>query len=81
MGKYNSAVRMCTDKRLVEENQYLGRQWQRLKRWILKRFPPLQTYIYFADIFLKAEKLDVAKELYYTVYHRTASRTALYRLP
>ena len=42
--------------------------------------PTITDLYLFANLFLKAEKMDIAKELYYTVYHRTSSRPALYRL-
>ncbi|HBZ63800.1 MAG TPA: hypothetical protein DEO89_04130 [Lachnospiraceae bacterium] len=42
--------------------------------------PTITDLYLFADLFLKAEKMDIAKKLYYTVYRRTSSRPALYRL-
>ena len=46
----------------------------------MKNFVLITDLYLFANLFLKAEKMDIAKELYYTVYHRTSSRPALYRL-
>ncbi len=79
MGKYNSAVRCAQIRELIEENQYLEAMAE-IEEMDFEKIPSIADIYLFADIFLKAEKLDVAKELYYTVYHRTASRPALYRL-
>lgn len=79
MGKYNSAVRCAQIRELIEENQYLEAM-KEIEQMDFEKIPSITDIYLFADIFLKAEKLDVAKELYYTVYRRTASRPALYRL-
>lgn len=79
MGKYNSAVRCAQIRELIEENQYLEAM-KEIEEMDFEKIPSIADIYLFADIFLKAEKLDVAKELYYTVYRRTASRPALYRL-
>ena len=79
MGKYNSAVRCAQIRELIEENQYLEAMAE-IEEMDFEKIPSIADIYLFADIFLKAEKLDVAKELYYTVYRRTASRPALYRL-
>lgn len=79
MGKYNSAVRCAQIKELIEENHYLEAMVG-IEELDFEKIPSIADIYLFADIFLKAEKLDVAKELYYTVYRRTASRPALYRL-
>lgn len=79
MGKYNSAVRCAQIRELIEENQYLEAM-EEIEEMDFEKIPSIADIYLFADIFLKAEKLDVAKELYYTVYRRTASRPALYRL-
>lgn len=79
MGKYNSAVRCAQIRELIEENRYLEAM-EEIEELDFEKIPSIADIYLFADIFLKAEKLDVAKELYYTVYRRTASRPALYRL-
>lgn len=79
MGKYDTAVRCAQIRNLIEEKQYLTAM-EEIEEIEFTQIPSIADLYLFADIFLRAEKLDVAKELYYTVYRRTASRPALYRL-
>lgn len=79
MGKYDTAVKCAQIRSLIEENQYLAAM-EEIEKIEFEKIPSISDLYLFADVFLKAEKLDVAKELYYTVYRRTASRPALYRL-
>lgn len=79
MGRYDTAVRCAQIRNLVEENQYL-KAMQEIEDMDYEQIPTISDLYLFADVFLKAEKMDVAKELYYIAYHRTASRPALYRL-
>lgn len=79
MGKYDTAVRCAQIRTLVEENQYL-KAMEEIETVDFDKIPNISDLYLFADVFLKAEKMDIAKELYYTVYRRTASRPALYRL-
>lgn len=79
MGKYDTAVKCGQIKTLIEDNQYL-KAMEEIESMDFKKIPSIADLYLFADIFLRAEKMDVAKELYYTVYRRTASRPALYRL-
>lgn len=70
---------MCTDTRINEEKQYLEAM-EEIEELRFEEVPTITDLYLFANLFLKAEKMDIAKELYYTVYHRTSSRPALYRL-
>ncbi len=79
MGKYDIAVKCAQIKNLIKENQYV-RAMEEIEMLDFKKIPDISELYLFADIFLKAEKLNIAKKLYYTVYKRTASRPALYRL-
>ncbi len=79
MGRYDTAVRCAQIRNLVEENQYL-KAMQEIEDMDYEQIPTISDLYLFADVFLKAEKMDVAKKLYYIAYHRTASRPALYRL-
>ncbi len=79
MGKYDTAVKCGQIKTLIEDNQYL-KAMEEIESMDFEKIPSIADLYLFADIFLRAEKMDVAKELYYTVYRRTASRPALYRL-
>lgn len=79
MGKYDTAVRCAQIRTLVEENQYL-KAMEEIETVDFDKIPNISDLYLFADVFLKAEKMDIAKELYYTAYRRTASRPALYRL-
>lgn len=79
MGRYDTAVRCAQIRNLVEENQYL-KAMQEIEDMDYEQIPTISDLYLFADVFLKAEKMDVAKEMYYIAYHRTASRPALYRL-
>ena len=79
MGRYDTAVRCAQIKDLIEENQYLTAM-EEIEDMDFDKIPSIADLYLFADIFLRAEKMDIAKELYYTVYRRTASRPALYRL-
>lgn len=79
MGKYDTAVRCAQIRTLVEENQYV-KAMEEIEEVEFDKIPNISDLYLFADVSLKAEKMDIAKELYYTVYHRTASRPALYRL-
>lgn len=78
MGKFE--VAKCAQiHALISENQYLDAM-DEIEALEFDKIPSLTDLYSFADLFLKAEKLDVAKELYYTAYRRTASRPSLYRL-
>nr|MBP3598694.1 hypothetical protein [Eubacterium sp.] len=79
MGKYDTAVRCTQIRNLIEQNQYLAAM-EEIEMLNFEQIPSISDLYLFADIFLKAEKMDVAKELYYTAYRRTASRPALHRL-
>ena len=79
MGRYDTAVRCAQIRNLVEENQYL-KAMQEIEDMDYEQIPTISDLYLFAEVFLKAEKMDVAKEMYYIAYHRTASRPALYRL-
>lgn len=79
MGRYDSSVRCAQIRELIEEKQYLGAM-EEIEELRFEEVPTITDLYLFANLFLKAEKMDIAKELYYTVYHRTSSRPALYRL-
>ncbi len=79
MGKYDTAVKCAQIRNLIEENQYLAAM-EEIEVLNFEQIPSISDLYLFADIFLKAEKMEVAKELYYTAYRRTASRPALHRL-
>lgn len=79
MGRYDTAVRCAQIRNLVEENQYL-KAMEEIEDMDYEQIPTISDLYLFADVFLRAEKMDAAKELYYIAYHRTASRPALYRL-
>lgn len=79
MGRYDSSVRCAQIRELIEEKQYL-KAMEEIEELRFDEIPTITDIYLFAKLFLKAEKMDIAKELYYTVYHRTSSRPALYRL-
>ena len=79
MGRYDSSVRCAQIRELIEEKQYLEAR-EEIEELRFEEVPTITDLYLFANLFLKAEKMDIAKELYYTVYHRTSSRPALYRL-
>lgn len=79
MGRYDTAVRCAQIRSLIEEKQYLTAM-EEIEGLELEKISTISDLYLFADVFLKAEKMDIAKELYYIVYRRTASRPALYRL-
>lgn len=79
MGRYDTAVKCAQIRSLIEEKQYLTAM-EEIEGMDYESIPTISDLYLFADVFLKAEKMDIAKELYYIVYHRTASRPALYRL-
>lgn len=79
MGRYDTTVRCAQIRNLVEENQYL-KAMEEIEDMDYEQIPTISDLYLFADVFLRAEKMDAAKELYYIAYHRTASRPALYRL-
>lgn len=79
MGRYDSSVRCAQIRELIEEKQYLEAM-EEIEELRFEEVPTITNLYLFANLFLKAEKMDIAKELYYTVYHRTSSRPALYRL-
>lgn len=79
MGKYDSAVRCAQIRNLIEENQYLTAM-EEIEQMNFEQIPSISDLYLFAEVFLKAEKMDVAKELYYAAYRKTASRPALHRL-
>lgn len=79
MSRYDSSVRCAQIRELIEEKQYLEAM-EEIEELRFEEVPTITDLYLFANLFLKAEKMDIAKELYYTVYHRTSSRPALYRL-
>lgn len=79
MGRYDSSVRCAQIRELIEEKQYLEAM-EEIEELRFEEVPTITDLYLFANLFLKAEKMDIAKELYYTVYRRTSSRPALYRL-
>lgn len=79
MGRYDTAVKCAQIRSLIEEKQYLTAM-EEIEDLDLEKISTISDLYLFADVFLKAEKMDIAKELYYIVYRRTASRPALYRL-
>lgn len=79
MGRYDSSVRCAQIRELIEEKQYLEAM-EEIEELRFEEVPTITDLYLFANLFLKAEKMNIAKELYYTVYHRTSSRPALYRL-
>lgn len=79
MGRYDSSVRCAQIRELIEEKQYLEAM-EEIEELRFEEVPTITDLYLFANLFLKAEKMDIAKELYYTVYHRISSRPALYRL-
>ncbi len=79
MNRYDAASRCEQIKSLIRENQYV-KAMEEIGELDYKKIPSISDLYLFADIFLKAEKMDEAKGLYYEAYHRTASRPALYRL-
>lgn len=79
MGKYDIAVRCAQIRNLIEENQYLTAM-EEIEQMNFEQIPSISDLYLFAGVFLKAEKMDVAKELYYAAYRKTASRPALHRL-
>lgn len=79
MGRYDTAVKCAQIRSLIEEKQYLTAM-EEIEGMDYEKVPTISDLYLFADVFLKAEKMDIAKKLYYIVYHRTASRPALYRL-
>ena len=79
MGRYDTAVRCAQVRNLVEQHQYL-KAMEEIEDLDFESIPSISDLYLFADVFLKAEKMDMAKKLYYIVYNRTASRPALYRL-
>lgn len=79
MGRYDSSVRCAQIRELIEEKQYLEAM-EEIEELRFEEVSTITDLYLFANLFLKAEKMDIAKELYYTVYHRTSSRPALYRL-
>ena len=79
MGRYDSSVRCAQIRELIEEKQYLEAM-EEIEELRFEEVPTITDLYLFADLFLKAEKMDIAKKLYYTVYRRTSSRPALYRL-
>ena len=79
MGRYDSSVRCAQIRELIEEKQYLEAM-EEIEELRFEEVHTITDLYLFANLFLKAEKMDIAKELYYTVYHRTSSRPALYRL-
>lgn len=79
MGRYDTAVRCAQIRNLVGQHQYL-KAMEEIEDLDFESIPSISDLYLFADVFLKAEKMDMAKKLYYIVYNRTASRPALYRL-
>ena len=79
MGRYDSSVRCGQIRELIEEKQYL-QAMEEIEQIPFKEVPTITELYRYAELFLKAEKMDVAKELYCTVYQRTSSRPSLYRL-
>ncbi len=79
MGRYDINIRCEQIHDLIDQNQYLDAM-EEIEELDFQKIPSIYDIYEFAELFLKAEKLDRAKELYYTVYERTGSKPSLYRL-
>ncbi len=77
MGKYDTTVAQIKD--MISHQEYVEAM-EEIEDLSFKQIPSISDMYLFADIFSKAEKLDVAKDLYYTAYRRTGSKPALYKL-
>ena len=63
MGRYDTAVRCAQVRNLVEQHQYL-KAMEEIEDLDFESIPSISDLYLFADVFLKAEKMDMAKKLY-----------------
>lgn len=63
MGRYDSSVRCAQIRELIEEKQYLEAM-EEIEELRFEEVPTITDLYLFANLFLKAEKMDIAKELY-----------------
>ena len=60
MGRYDSSVRCAQIRELIEEKQYLEAM-EEIEELRFEEVPTITDLYLFADLFLKAEKMDIAK--------------------
>lgn len=80
MGRRYDTVRQCAQIRvLIEDNKYT-KALEQIDRLPLENVSSIMDLYLFADLYEKAERLEMTKRIYYIVYERTRSRCSLYRL-
>ena len=79
MTKREIASKCLQIRDMINSNQYL-KAMEEIEHLDFSLIPSIRDIYDYADIFMKAERLDIAKELYYTVYRRRSTRQSLRRL-
>lgn len=80
MGKRYEMVRRCAQIRsLIEENKYT-KALEQIDELPLADVGSITDLYLFADIYEKAERMDMTKKIFYIIYERTHSRSTLRRL-
>lgn len=80
MGKKHEMARRCEQIRsLIDDNQY-KKALEMIDGLPLEEVGSIEDLYLFADMYEKAERMDMKKKIYYLVYERTHSRYVLKKL-
>ncbi len=66
-------------RKLVEENKYT-KALEQMNEIPLEEVESIEDLYLFAEMYEKAERMDMTEQIFYEIYKRTHSRHALYRL-
>jgi hypothetical protein len=79
MGKYDTAMKCSQVKKLIDDNKYT-KALEMLDAMDLDKVHSMADLYLFADVYMKGDRLQEAKDIYYIAYHHTRSNRALGRL-
>ena len=79
MGKYDTAMKCSQVKKLIDDNKYT-KALEMIDAIDLEKVHSMADLYLFADVYMKGDRLQEAKDIYYIVYHHTRSNRALGRL-
>ena len=79
MGRYDAMIKCTQVRKLLEENKYM-KALEILKEIDIQKVHSISDLNVFARVYIKADQLDQARDIYLGIYLQHKSRQALYRL-
>lgn len=79
MGRYDTLVKCSQIKKLIDENKYV-KALEVIESLDLRHNYAMSDLYLFAEVYLKADRFDEAKHIYYSIYEKTHSKRALKEL-